>query len=103
MENAISSPPPRPVAEQLELDREPVADVVDVGVDASGKPCGDLFGIGAVAGPLLFHVAAEPHLSGEQVSRYGPLAQHLGQLALAGAAPPVDLEQSILGGDEALG
>src|SRR5947209_6962661 len=92
-----------PDAEELEFDGQAVAEVVDAGVDAAREGGGDPAGVGRVDGPLRAQVAAVLQQPGEAVGLQTSLPDHLGRLADAHAAPQVDLEEAVLGGDKALG
>src|SRR5205807_9827888 len=69
---------------------------------AVGEGGGDVLGVRRVALPFLIPIASIPDQPCHAVAGNGRGAEDLGELAGANAAPQIDLEQPILGGDKSL-
>jgi hypothetical protein len=77
--------------------------VVDAGIDAAGEGRRDSLGVGRIARPFGVHVAAIANQPGEAVGFQGVRPIEFGVFASREPTPQVELEQSILSGDKALG
>ena len=101
-EAVLRLPAPRPVAEDLELDREAITELLDAGVDAAREGGRDALRVRRVAGPLGIHVAPVPEQPGEVIPDERLAPEDFSRLATGDPAPQIDLEESILRRHEAL-
>lgn len=105
-DDVLGLPVGRVVTELAELGRHVLGVVrqpVDVGVDALGEACGGGAGLGAVAVPLLVHVAPVQEQARGTVAFHELGAQDLGELAQPLPTVQVDLEEPVAGRVDPLG